>query len=954
MNVPEMSTATQRHFLDWHQLPLPAAAKWLAGRHSRGSKLEMSPSIIVVPGSRSQRRLLELLVDIAEQESLVFTPPELTTVGSLPEFLYTPARPLASSLVQTLAWVEALRNTDSARLRQITSQIPHRDDSLSWKTLAKVIAAWHNDLAGNGLTFRDVLRAGEAIESFQEQERWQALFDIQRIYLDMLNANETWDRQTARLVAVDRKECSIDRDIYLIGTVDLNPIVRAMLGQVPERVHSLIFCKPNESHTFDELGCLNMEHWQQPHIPVTDDAICVADQPSDQARVTCRFLAELDGEYGIDEIAISVPDPRLVSHLSRTLAESSIKTNDIGGSSIGNSRPFVLVELLSTWLDDKRFESFAALVRHPDIYQWLVQRVNNAQWLKELDEYQNNRLPFHISTEINNVYFGGKDYHGKDRYAQLSRAYKEVYELIQPLLSRTGKPLAAWASPWRQVLVAIYRDTVLDRTNSEHRRTIRACQQVVKSLLEIEESGSLLKGEVDSVEAAHWALDLCGGQFVSDPTLPDAITLLGWLDTPWEDTPVTVLTNFNESYVPSSENSNLFLPNSIRSQLGMVDNRRRFARDAYATSLVWHSRKKVLFVVGRRDEEGLPLLPSRLLMTGKPEETARRALALFQEGEVTSGWSTAAQANRPSTQQFVVPLPPEDAEPINSLRVTDFKVYMQCPYHFYLTRVLGLKRLADKQDELDGGQFGSLLHDVVENFGRSEKKNSRSSDEIEAYVIDCLNRFSMARYGRRPMPTVQIQLEQARIRLRAFSQWQAEHRAAGFEIFEVEREKTQYEFTVDGEPFLVKGQIDRIDINHDKRIIGVYDYKTGDKGEKPRELHQDNHGEWKDLQLPLYHHLLSNFDELPKDYEIQAGLILMAKDTSQVALFLADWDSNELSQADFKAFEIMRNVRKGEFWPMSSSKPPPFWDDFAPICQSKIFEKWQPAPSQSSKGAHPF
>ena len=188
------------------------------------------------------------------------------------------------------------------------------------------------------------------------------------------------------------------------------------------------------------------------------------------------------------------------------------------------------------------------------------------------------------------------------------------------------------------------------------------------------------------------------------------------------------------------------------------------------------------------------------------------------------------------------------------------------------------------------------------------------------------------------MPAVSVQLAQARLRLIAFAAWQAEHRRDGYEIFEVEREKTRATFDVDGQPFEVRGQIDRIDVNHQKKTIGVFDYKTNDQRKGPRDYHQTKQG-WIDLQLPLYKYLLSEFD-LPGDYEIEYGLILLARDTDKIYLELANWSDTELSEARELAIETMRNVRAGRFWPPAESNVPSYLDDFAAICQTSVFQRW--------------
>ena len=57
--------AATRLFLDWDRHALPAAVDWLAERHARDGVLDLSEQLLVLPGSRAGRRLLELLVDHA-------------------------------------------------------------------------------------------------------------------------------------------------------------------------------------------------------------------------------------------------------------------------------------------------------------------------------------------------------------------------------------------------------------------------------------------------------------------------------------------------------------------------------------------------------------------------------------------------------------------------------------------------------------------------------------------------------------------------------------------------------------------------------------------------------------------------------------------------------------------------------------------------------------------------
>ena len=97
----------QLHWIDWSRPALRSAVQWLAekfcDRTLATPALDLSNFIIVTPGTRSRHRLLELLIQISDQQGLLFTPPQLTTVGQLPEQLYLPGRPFASELTQQVA-----------------------------------------------------------------------------------------------------------------------------------------------------------------------------------------------------------------------------------------------------------------------------------------------------------------------------------------------------------------------------------------------------------------------------------------------------------------------------------------------------------------------------------------------------------------------------------------------------------------------------------------------------------------------------------------------------------------------------------------------------------------------------------------------------------------------------------------------------------------------------------
>lgn len=170
--------------------------------------------------------------------------------------------------------------------------------------------------------------------------------------------------------------------------------------------------------------------------------------------------------------------------------------------------------------------------------------------------------------------------------------------------------------------------------------------------------------------------------------------------------------------------------------------------------------------MARRNAEGYPILPSRLLLAASDETPAQnRRWRFFGDHETTGeDEGTHIQGAGPAIHEQLprcleVPAP-EGLHPVVALSVTDFRIYLECPYRFYLQRVLRLEATEEPQQELDGRAFGNLLHDVLEQFGLSEACDSDDDSLISQFFLDELSSRFAFLYGKRPRPSLQIQRKQ--------------------------------------------------------------------------------------------------------------------------------------------------------------------------------------------------
>ena len=248
-----------RTFLDWDRPALIATVEYLLHRYRRSNVLDLRNAVLVLPGGRAGRKLTEILVERAEQQSLVLFPPHLCTVGTLPELLYASKRPFASDLLQQLVWVRALKQVDRDRCRDVVPQLPSDDDFANWMELGGLFKRQHRELAADALNFEQVAQKGASVPGFQESKRWELLSEIQSLYLLLLDELGFWDLQTARLFAIEHRECRTEKEIILIGTIDMNMATRRMLDQVADRVTALVHAPEVLADRFDSHGCLNSD-----------------------------------------------------------------------------------------------------------------------------------------------------------------------------------------------------------------------------------------------------------------------------------------------------------------------------------------------------------------------------------------------------------------------------------------------------------------------------------------------------------------------------------------------------------------------------------------------------------------------------------------------------------------------------------------------------------------------
>ncbi|HUY36608.1 MAG TPA: PD-(D/E)XK nuclease family protein [Pirellulales bacterium] len=918
--------APQRHFLGWDRPALWTASEWLFARHASASEADLGGLIVVLPGRRAGRRLLEILVQEAERRGLALAPPRIVTVGSLPELLYDPPAPPAGALAAELAWVAALRAVDPALLRRVVPEPPPQAEPPRWLSLAELLGRLHAELGGHALRFADVATCVRTIGDFGEDLRWEALADVQDRYLHTLAAWGLADEQAARLDAIQRRACRVDAEIVLLGAADVLPVARRMLEPLADRVTALVHAPEALAEKFDPFGCLVPAAWRDAPIELAEEQIHVVGGPADQAVAALRAIAAYGGRFSPEEIAVGVADPKLVPYLEQRFEQFGLPGRHADGLTLAQTGPYKLLAAVADYLDGGRYIDLAALVRHPDVEAWLSMKLAGAEgavgdWIAELDRYYAQFLQSRLT---------GRWLGPPRTRRQLSHLRTTIDgEIRNPLAGE--RPLAEWAEKTVALLIEILGREQLDRNHPRERIVLEACERLHQVLVE----AAALKGKVDDLwrggDALRLFLRLVEGETIPPLQYEAAIEMLGWLELPLDDAPALIVTGFNDGVVPTSVGADQFLPGEVRRRLGLNDNERRYARDAYALAVLAASGRGLSLVAGRRSSEGDPLAPSRLLFACDQRTIARRTLRFFdRKPSIAESVVPPGLAAGQSRSLFAVPPPCPPAQPAESMRITEFRDYLACPYRYYLRHVLRLAALDDAAEELDPRAFGTLAHEALREFG-SDPDCARltDADAIRRRLDAALDTLVQERYGDERLSAVDVQIEQLRLRLGAFADWQARWASQGWRIAhaEFEVDGPAAPLIVDEKPMGLRARIDRVDLHEEQGYV-IFDYKTSDKAKTPEQTHRKAQTRWIDLQLPLYRHLTP---ALGIPAEIKLGYIVLPKVLRDTREHLAEWDPDDLAAADLAAADVVRGVRRGHFYP-PAMPPPDFAEEFARIC----------------------
>lgn len=899
------------HFLGWDRLPLPLACEWILENHGK----QLEGLLIATPGARAARRLREHLARATGGD---WTPPSFLTAGTLSDQLLVLDRAPASRLARTLAWEEALRRLGPAEVTRLAAEPPGAGDGAGWRRLAAEVRTLFGELAAEGLDFASVEAKLASSVASGERWRWRVLAKAQEGMLRILEGQGLADAHTGRREALAAGRLRPQR-VLLVGVPELNRLTRDVLDRMDE-VQALVMAPEELRGRFDELGCVEASAWSAVHTSLSLEQWHVVDEPVQEAERAIQCLAGFGSDkFTPEQVTFGVADEGVTPYLERQLVASGLVPRDAAGRAVSGTPVGKLLRGIHELLLRPAFQPWAALLRHPDLERLLTrdseQKVRSAAAVS--DEYAAAHVPYSLDEPWRVESESRSSQRRRDQMQELS---DRLQTLLGPLARDERVPAARWARPLRAFLASVYgtrvfrtEDSAGDWAAVESLRASSAALEELQLLPEklgpscsAADALELLRSELDGARTAPLPAPLAARLAAREGSSSDGVVeLLGWLELPLDDAPALVVTGFDEGRVPEGMRQDGWLSDSMRTQLGLPDAAQRLARDLYLTELLCRSREKVAFVSSRRSVEGDPVLPSRIALR-RPEEEV--------PGRVKHALETQAlrpQVELASGPAYSPPFDPDLGQEPEHWSASAIKDYLSSPYVFWVKRIAGRTTTGDQERELDPLVFGSLAHDVLEAFGRSDLRHGVEPEPIADFLRSTLERLASERFGRGAEPAVRLQVERLAVRLSAFARRQAAETSRGWQIQHVEwTPPDPGDLVLDlggGEQatFSPWSRIDRIDrhVNGQWRIL---DYKTGEKGQAPEKLCRKS-GEWTDVQLPIYAHLVRS---LTGDAPVEVGYVTLGGNSKEIGFALAKWSRDELAEGLDVARGVIGEVRR--------------------------------------------
>lgn len=271
---------------------------------------------------------------------------------------------------------------------------------------------------------------------------------------------------------------------------------------------------------------------------------------------------------------------------------------------------------------------------------------------------------------------------------------------------------------------------------------------------------------------------------------------------------------------------------------------------------------------------------------------------------------------------------------------SSLETYVQCPFKFFIEKILKIEEIKEPEDRLEAIQIGDLYHKILFDYFTNQFPGNWSENlkDYQKGIIDSAEKIFSDYEGKKTLSKGiwRIYREEIKNNLQLLIEKEYKNNFQtlpykleyGFGLSakyqdSAENKKDSVDINLNNQTIKLKGKIDRIDQRKNGEDIIIYDYKLSDKRGKTKDIF-----EYNELQIPLY--ILALQEIMPKKQLMGGSYYSVLKHTkngiwkkdfvdyspktnrSSTVMNEETWENYFLNLKD-KIEEILVGINNGDF-----------------------------------------
>lgn len=347
------------------------------------------------------------------------------------------------------------------------------------------------------------------------------------------------------------------------------------------------------------------------------------------------------------------------------------------------------------------------------------------------------------------------------------------------------------------------------------------------------------------------------------------IVIWGTQEARLQQTDIVIMAGLTEGSWPIAPDTGVWLSRPMRIQLGLTPPERRIGLSSHDFVQALCGTK--IYLTHSAESNGAPNIPSRwiirlenLLKGAFPKDNMLEKL----HDSPYLNWVDQLDATHvvPKPAKCPAPTPPIATRPME-MSVTDAEKLIRDPYAIYGKYILGIRKLAAIDEEMDKSEKGTIIHQLFYDFvSQMQSEGQKNPHEImKNLVSECKERL-------KDRPTMHV-----------FWGRKLDIIGEHFVEFELARRKSlkpimieqkgEISFMTSNGPFTLKARCDRIDVTADNHAV-IVDYKTSANSASTYEQVKSGFAP----QLPLQAMMIKQ-GGFGSSYQIQGGQYIIVTDS---------------------------------------------------------------------------